>query len=62
MKIFKELLRFFEFFLKFYRNFPENLGKNLENFGNMDFKGVPRWEPPDASENIKKLAEKSMET
>ena len=23
-------------FLKFYRNFRENLGKILENFGNMD--------------------------
>ena len=36
MKILKEILRFFENFWKFYRKFRENLGKNLENFGNMD--------------------------
>ena len=32
LKILKEILRFFENFFKFYRNFPENL---WENFGNM---------------------------
>ena len=26
----------FAMFIKFYRHFRENLGKNLENFGNMD--------------------------
>ena len=34
LKTFKEILRFFEIFLKFYRNIRENLGKKLEN---MDF-------------------------
>ena len=33
LRIFKEILRFFG---KLYRNFHENLGKYLENFGNMD--------------------------
>ena len=37
IKIFKEIFRFFENFLKFNRNFPATLGKNLENFGNIDF-------------------------
>ena len=49
LKIFKEILRFFEIFLQFSRNLHENLGKNLENFGNMDLNGV------EASENIKKI-------
>ena len=31
-KILNEILLFFEKFWKFYRNFRENLGKNLENF------------------------------
>ena len=44
--MFKEILRFFENFLKFYRNFRENLGKNLENFGNMDLLGVRGRSPP----------------
>ena len=35
LKFLKEILRFFENFLKLYRIFRENLGKNLENFGNM---------------------------
>ena len=39
-------------FLRFYRNFRENLGKNLENFGNMDLYGVRGAEPPETSENI----------
>ena len=52
MKILKEILRFFEDFLKFYRYFRENLGKNLENFGNLDLYGVRAAEPPEASENI----------
>ena len=34
LKIFKEISRFFEIFLKGYRNIRENLGKNFEN---MDF-------------------------
>ena len=45
----------FAIFWKFCRNVRENLGKNLENFWNMDLYGVP-------SENIKKLVEKSIET
>ena len=36
LKVFKEILRFFEKFLKFYRNFREILGKNLDKFGNID--------------------------
>ena len=36
MKIDMQILRFFEGFLKFYRNFRENLGEILENLGNMD--------------------------
>ena len=58
----------FESFLKFYRNFRENLGKILENFGNMDLLGVRGAEPPpptEASENIrnrnKKVVEQSIE-
>ena len=54
-------MRFFENFLKFYRNFRENLGKILENLGNIDLYGVRGAEPPEASENVKKLVEKSME-
>ena len=55
-------MRFFENFLKFYRNFRENLGKILENFGNMDLYRVRGAEPPEAaSENVKKVVEKSME-
>ena len=61
LKILKEILRFFENVEKFYPNFRENVGKNLENFGNMDLQGV-RGGSPEASENIKKLVEKSMET
>ena len=30
----KEFCDCLKHFLKFYRNFRENLGKNLENFGN----------------------------
>ena len=48
LKFLKEILLFFENYLKFYRNFRGNLGKNLESFGYMAFYGVP--EP---SENIK---------
>ena len=55
LKIVQEIQRLFEIFLKFYRNFREHLGKNLENFGNMDSQGVRGAEPPEASENIKKL-------
>ena len=54
MKIEKENLRLFINVFKFYRNFCENLWKNLDNFGNMDLQR--------ASENIKKIVEKSMET
>ena len=46
-------MRCFENFLKLYRNFRENLGKMLENFGNMDLYGVP-------SENIKKNSSKNQ--
>ena len=52
LTILKEILRFFE---KFYRNFRENLG-------NMDLYGVRGAKPPEASENIKKVVEKSLET
>ena len=55
---FKGILRFFENFIEM---FEKNLGKNLENFGNMGLQGVRGAEPPEASENIKKLVEKSME-
>ena len=37
LKTFKELLRFCENFLIVYLNFRENLGKNVDPFGNMDF-------------------------
>ena len=60
MKICKGILRFFENFLKFERNFRENLGKNLEHFGNIDLWGGSGGAPPQANENIKKLFEKSM--
>ena len=33
---FKGNFGIFEIFLKFYWNFHENVGKNLEKFGNMD--------------------------
>ena len=59
LKILKEVLRFF---VKFYRNSRENLGKYSENFGNMHLYGVLGAEPPEASEIIKNLVEKSMET
>ena len=36
LKIFKEILRIVENFLKFYRKFRDNLWKNLDNFGDMD--------------------------
>ena len=57
LKILKEILRFFEKIFKIYRNFRENLGKILENFGNMHFNGAPK-----ASAIIKKLVTKSIET
>ena len=60
LRILKENLRYFE---KYYRNFREKLGKNLENFWNMGgFLEGSGAEPPDASENFKKLVEKSLET
>ena len=40
LNILKESLQVVEKSLKCYRNFPENLGKNLESFGNMHFWGV----------------------
>ena len=49
----KEILQFFENFLKFYRKFREHLGKNLENFWNIDLYVVLVAEPPESSENIK---------
>ena len=58
MRILKEILLFFE---KFYRNFRENVGENLENVGNMDLYGVLGI-APESSENFKKLVEKSPET
>ena len=57
MKILRKILRFFKKFLKWFRNFRENLGKKWENFGNLHLYGVRR-----AGEIIKKLVEKSMET
>ena len=53
LKILKEILRFFEKIFKIYRNFRENLGKILENFGNMHFNGAPK-----ASAIIKKISHK----
>ena len=48
-------------FLKILSAFSQNLGKNLENFLNLDLSGIHGAEPPEASENIQKLVEKSME-
>ena len=48
------LVIFWKFF-KFYRNFHENFGKNLENFGNMHLSGV-------CGEIIRNIVEKSMKT
>ena len=60
LRILKEI---FTIFGKFYRKLIENLGKNLENFGNTDLEGIHgRIPPPEASETFKKLVEKSMET
>ena len=59
---FLKILRKFCDFWKFYLNFRKNLGSNLEPFLNMELAGVRGAEPPDASENIKKLFQKSMET
>ena len=53
-----DILLFFESFWIFYRNIRENIGRNLENFGNMYLEGLWVAEPPEASENIKKLVEK----
>ena len=63
----KEILRFFENFIKFYRDFLKfyrHFRENLENFGNMHSYEVWGTEtpPPEASEIIKNLVEKSMET
>ena len=55
LTILKDIFRFFE---KFNRNFRQNLGKNLENFGNMGLQGVRGAEPPEASDNIKKSIRK----
>ena len=52
MKCLKEIFQSFENFLKWYRNFRENLGKNLENFGNMHLEGV-RGGAPEVIESIK---------
>ena len=54
-------MRFFEKFLKFYRNLRENLGENLENFGNMHLWGLGGG-APECSKIIKNLVKKSMET
>ena len=59
LRILKEILRFFE---KFYRNFRENLGKKFRKSWKYGFVGGPGAEPPEASENYKKLVEKSLET
>ena len=61
MKNLKEILRFFEKIFKFYRNFRENLGKNLE-FWKYAFVGGSGRGAPKANEIIKNLVEKSMET
>ena len=55
LKICKEILRFFEIYLNFYRNFRENLGK-IKKLWKYGFVGV------EANENIKKLVDISMET
>ena len=56
-----ENLPVFIIFWKFYRTFRENSGKNLGKFGNIHLEGVGA-EPPEASEFIKILVDKSMET
>ena len=53
LKFSKESLRFFENILKFYRIFCENLGKNLENFRNVDFCGVRGRRPPKLAKILK---------
>ena len=60
MTVFKEILRFFENFLKFYRNIRENLGKNLENMDLYGVRGGGR-SPPKLAKLFKKLVEKSLE-
>ena len=45
-EIFKEILRIFEDIFKCYRNFRQNLGRILENFGNMDLQGFGRGGAP----------------
>ena len=49
-KICKEILRVFEKFWKFYRNFRKNLGKNVENFENVDLWGARGALPSEASD------------
>ena len=52
----------FAIFWKCNRNFRENLGKNLENFGHMDLYVVLGAEPREASENIKKMSKNQWKT
>ena len=54
MQFFKEIFRFFEIFLKFYRNFRHTFWKNFDNFEYMDLWGVLGAEPP----NIAKIGRK----
>ena len=62
LKILKEILRFLKKNLKFYRNFRENLQKNLESFGNIYLELVLGAPPTEPSEIIRNLAVKSMDT
>ena len=61
MKILKEILRFFEICLKILSKFLQKFREKFRKFWEYAFVGVRRAEPPEASENIKKVVEKSME-
>ena len=58
---FKELLRFYEKFLKFLSKFSRKFREKFRKFWKYAFVRGSGAEPPEASENIKKVLEKSME-
>ena len=63
LKIFKEILRFFQNFLKSYRNVRENLGKNWENFLKYGFLwGSGGKAPRNLAEILKKLVKNQCKT
>ena len=56
--MFKEILRFFENFLKFYRNFRENVGKILAILEIWIYRGFRGRSPQKLAKILKKISGK----